>query len=237
MTPDDRPVALRLAHLHLRMGSLALARAELELAWGGRSLDGPALVDLAEARWRMGNLDGAGQAAGIALEQGVTDPLALVIAAEAAVAAGRRTEADELAATAIEGLETTLDALFAGMPRSQVWPGDPEAEAAPVDTPDALAGDLGVPASMTAAESLAAGRAALAAGSIADAGLDLSLAMRLEPGLAEEVLAAVGDAGSEPLLALVAGDALRLLGRNEEAAARYEQVRARPPLAGDPGPG
>jgi tetratricopeptide (TPR) repeat protein len=237
MTADDRSVALRLARLHLRLGSLALARAELELAWGSRSLDGPALVDLAEARWRTGNLEGAGEAAGIALEQGVTDPLALVIAAEAAVAAGRRAEADDLAATAIEGLETTLDALFAGMPRSQVWPGDPEAEAAPADIPAAITGDPGVPASATAAESLAAGRAALAADSIADASLDLSLAIRLEPGLAEDVLAALGDAGSEPLLALVAGDALRLLGRHEEAAARYEQARARPPHAADPEPG
>jgi tetratricopeptide (TPR) repeat protein len=237
MTPDERPVALRLAHLHLRMGSLALARAALELAWSNHSLDDQALVDLAEARWRMGNLDGAGQAAGIALEHGATDPLALVIAAETAAAAGRRADADELAATVIEGLETTLDALFAGMPRSQVWPGDPEAEAAAAVAPDTLAGDLGAASSAPAAESLAAALAALEAGSIVDAGLGFSLAMRLEPGLAEDVLAAVGDGRPEPFLALVAGDALRLLGRDEEAAASYERALARSPLAEDPEPG
>lgn len=237
MTPDDRPIALRLAHLHLRMGSLALARAELELLGSSDSLDASGLADLAEARWRTGSLEGAGEAARNALERGETNPLALVIAAEAAAAAGRRADADELAATVIEGLETTLDALFAGMPRSQVWPGDPEAEAAPLDAPDALAGDLGIPLSEAAAEALADGRTALAAGSIADAGLSLSVAIRLEPRLAEDVLATIGDGGPEPFLALVAGDALRLLGRDEEAAASYDRARALAPRTGGPDAG
>lgn len=166
MTRGDRPIALRLAHLHLRMGSLPLARAELELLAGSGSLDAPGLVDLAEARWRTGDLDGAGTAAADALEQGAGDPLALVIAAEAAAAAGRRAEADELAATAMGGLETTLDALFAGMPRSQVWPGDPEAEAVSADATDELAGETGVSVAAAAAEALADGRAALAAGHV-----------------------------------------------------------------------
>lgn len=237
MTRGDRPIALRLAHLHLRMGSLPLARAELELLAGSGSLDAPGLVDLAEARWRTGDLDGAGTAAADALEQGAGDPLALVIAAEAAAAAGRRAEADELAATAMGGLETTLDALFAGMPRSQVWPGDPEAEAISADATDELAGETGVPVAAAAAEALAGGRAALAAGHVPDAALDLSVAIRLEPQLAAEVLAVIGDGGADPFLALVAGDAMRLLGRDQEAAASYERARARLSPGEDPGPG
>ena len=43
---------LVLARLHLRLGSLALARAELETLAGQDALDGEGLVDLAEARWR-----------------------------------------------------------------------------------------------------------------------------------------------------------------------------------------
>ncbi len=234
MTPGDRPIELRLARLHLRMGSLALARAELELLARNGSLDAPALVDLAEARWRTGDLDGAGEAAGEALERGASDPLALVVAAEAAAVAGRRAEADDLATAAIAGLETTLDALFAGMPRSQVWPGDPEAEAAPADLPDGLAGGIGVPVPAAATDALAAGREALATGRTADAALGLSVAIRLDPRLAEDVLDAIDDGGSEPFLALVAGDALRLLGRDQEAAASYDRARAQPPLAGDP---
>jgi tetratricopeptide (TPR) repeat protein len=237
MTPGDRPIALRLARLHLRMGSLALARAELELSGGSGSLDAPALVDLAEARWRTGDLRGAGEAAGEALERGANDPLALVIAAEAAAAAGRRAEADDLATAAIGGLETTLDALFAGMPRSQVWPGDPETATTPTAIHDDLASGIGVPVPAAATDALAAGREALAAGDITDAALGLSVAIRLDPRLAEDVLDAIGDGVSAPFLALVAGDALRLLGRDQEAAESYERARVQAPFAGGPEPG
>ena len=146
MMLNDRPVALRLAHLHLRMGSLALARAELEVIDGSGALDAPAMVDLAEARWRTGDLARAGVAADRALDGGADDPLAFVIAAEAAAARGRHAEADDLAGRALENLGTTLDALFAGMPRSTVWPGDPEAAMAPVPVTDADTAETGPPA-------------------------------------------------------------------------------------------
>ena len=51
---------LILARLHLRLGSLALARAELETLAGRDALDADGLVDLAEARWRTGDIAGAG---------------------------------------------------------------------------------------------------------------------------------------------------------------------------------
>lgn len=48
--PPDRPTDLRMSRLHLRMGALELARAELEALAGGSELDTDALIDLAEAR-------------------------------------------------------------------------------------------------------------------------------------------------------------------------------------------
>ena len=107
------------------MGSLALARAELEALADAGELEAPELLDLAEARWRTGDLAGAGEAATAALGRGADDPLAFVIAAEAVAAVGRPAEARRLAARALVGLDGSLDTLFAGMPRSAIWPIDP----------------------------------------------------------------------------------------------------------------
>lgn len=119
-----RPVDLVLARAHLRMGSLALARAELEILAGRGALDIPGHVDLAEARWRTGDLARAGQAAAVALGAGMDAPVALAIAAEAAAALGRPNEARRLATRALENAAGPIDTLFAGMPRSGVWPAD-----------------------------------------------------------------------------------------------------------------
>lgn len=133
MTTDDparvdgtapRPVDLVLAHTHLRLGSLALARAELEILAGQGVLDIPGHVDLAEARWRTGDLSGAGEAASVALGAGEDAPVALAIAAEVAAALGRPNEARRLATKAMEAAVGPIDHLFAGMPRSGVWPAD-----------------------------------------------------------------------------------------------------------------
>src|SRR4051812_28876691 len=87
--PGARLPGLRLATLHLRMGMLPLARAELEAAAGRGKLDEPALLDLAEARWRTGDLAGAGEAAHAVIGRGLEAPLAYVIAAESIAALGR----------------------------------------------------------------------------------------------------------------------------------------------------
>ena len=55
-----RIVDLRMARVHLRMGQLMLARAELEDLFRRDALDVVGLAVLAEARWRTG--DGAGAA-------------------------------------------------------------------------------------------------------------------------------------------------------------------------------
>lgn len=122
--PSSRPVELALARVHLRLGSLALARVELEILADLGELDLPGQVDLAEVRWRTGDLTGAGEAATVALGAGEDEPLALAVAAEAAAGLGRPTEARRLAALAMERMTVPIDGLFAGIPRSGVWPAD-----------------------------------------------------------------------------------------------------------------
>lgn len=125
----DRQADLIVARIHLRLGSLGLARAELETLAGRDLLDDEAIRDLAEARWRTGDITGAGEAAVAYLESHPDDVLALVIAAEAQADLGRPSEARRLAGRALEGSSGSLDPIFAGMPRSQVWPVDPGAPA------------------------------------------------------------------------------------------------------------
>jgi len=120
--PSPRLVALRIAGIHLRTGSLGLARAELEAAAGRGALDEDALLDLAETRWRTGDLAGAGEVANALLATGRRDATALVVAAEAVAALGRPSEARRLASLALAEAGPRLDEIFAGMPRSHVWP-------------------------------------------------------------------------------------------------------------------
>lgn len=131
----SRSPDLALARLHLRLGSLALARAELETLAGRDALDEDGLVDLAEARWRTGDITGAGEAASAALDDEDGPLLALVVAAEAAAARGRPTEARRLADRAMEVAAGSIDVLFAGMPRAGVWPPD---AAAPPPSPTTM---------------------------------------------------------------------------------------------------
>jgi hypothetical protein len=126
--PVDAPsrgADLVLAGLHLRMGSLSLARAELESMAGAGALDVPGAVDLAEARWRTGDLVGAGEIAGEVLAGGHEAVVVLVIAAEAAAGLGRPSEARRIAGRALTLADGPIDPVFAGMPRSAVWPADP----------------------------------------------------------------------------------------------------------------
>jgi hypothetical protein len=107
------------------MGQLTLARAELEDLLARDALDVPGLAALAEARWRTGDGAGAADAALGHVEAGGTDDVALCIAAEALAADGRSTEARELMDRLPVADTTTLDALFAGMPRRAFWPAGP----------------------------------------------------------------------------------------------------------------
>jgi hypothetical protein len=99
-----RDIDGRLARVHLRTGSLGLARAELEIMAGTGRLDREALADLAEARWRTGDLPGAARAAQAHLEQGGREPVAYVVAAEALLASGQPRDAREMADRLLVGM-------------------------------------------------------------------------------------------------------------------------------------
>ncbi len=233
-----------MARLHLRMGSTLLARAELESFAGRGSLDEDALLDLAEVRWRTGDLAGAGEAANALIEIGREDALALAIAAEATAALGRPGEARRLAGRAVAAAGgRSIEALFAGMPRSLIWPENLTGDDAPQDAiaerpapsrpvrphvaaaPAQGGATSAAPASPAAAEALAGGLAALGSGDITRAALRLGVALRLEADFAEAVIDAIGERAMDPQLALVVGDAYRLLGRESEALAAFDRAR------------
>ncbi|HEX2756745.1 MAG TPA: hypothetical protein VHM48_14845 [Candidatus Limnocylindrales bacterium] len=261
---------LILARVHLLLGSLSLARTELETLAGRGVLDDEAIRDLAEARWRTGDVLGAGEAATEWLVAHPDDVLGLVIAAEAQATLGRPGEARRLAGRAMERADGSLDPVFAGMQRSPIWPVEPGSSVGPVgvlfddlhpgpqavdplpppldgrsggfgtfpdDDPDALPGSA-VPIAPATGPSLwgdeAAGRAvtsadaldpttlfhqarvALEAGQAAEAATGLILALRASPGLAPAVLDLLAGR-SDSILALVRGDAQRIVGREVEA--------------------
>ena len=124
--PGDA-VEQRLAGIHLRLGSLSLARAELEELAAADSLDVMGLADLAEVRWRTGDLDPASAAALAHLAAGGVEPIALIIAAEAAAVAGRPAEARTHVAALDALTAAELERHFAGMPRRAFWPSGPAA--------------------------------------------------------------------------------------------------------------
>jgi len=129
---------LRLARLHLRVGMLGLALAELEDLEHRGLLGSAERALLAEARWRTGDGDGAADAARAHLEAGGTEPVAVCIAAEAAAADGRPGEARSLMDRLGLADAASLDALFAGMPRRAFWPSAPTE---PTES-DTLFGDI-----------------------------------------------------------------------------------------------
>jgi hypothetical protein len=260
---DERAADLVLARLHLRLGSLGLARAELETMAGRNGLDDQGIRDLAEVRWRTGDLAGAGDAAVAYLEGEPDDVLALVIAAEMQAHLGRPGEARRLASRALAGSTGPIDALFAGMPRSSVWPVDAGGPIEPagtlftdlgaaapdwsVETPgatpvagsassgaetpeapaetvgpglwDALHGSV-APAFPDPDELLAMARTALIADRPGQAAAALALALRAAPTLAPTVLDLIAGRPG-PVLALVRGDAHRIVGHEAEAMRDY----------------
>ncbi|MFL5778744.1 MAG: hypothetical protein ACJ761_07345 [Chloroflexota bacterium] len=230
-----RDVDLALARLHLRLGLLPIARAELEALAGSGRLDDEGLTDLAEARWRTGDLVGAGHAATAALDAGRDDLVALVVAAEATAGLGRPSEARKLAGRALERSNVPMDQVFAGMPRASIWPADPVDPSAgpgfdggtlPVGRADAAgqaaawdAGEVQVPDPAT---ELSAGRAALAMDP-ARAAVHLAVALRLGPTLAPAVLDLL-EGSRAPELELVRGDAFRLVGHESDARRAFARA-------------
>jgi len=230
-TAPGRSVELVLAHAHLRLGALALARTELETLAGLGRLDTTGLIDLAEVRWRTGDLAGAGEAAAVALRGDEEHPVALLIAAEAAAALGRPSESRRLAARAMANATGSIDAIFAGMPRSAAWP--PDADEPPPTAPtlfDRAPDQLG-PAELSetaAAKAAAAAVKAAAAVELAPAPGPMTLGLwdddpPEEPGARDL---------PEPALELEAGRTAMVAGRFDEAVLRFGlALRLAPALA------
>jgi hypothetical protein len=154
---SERGADLRVARLHLRGGTYALARAELEALAGRDDLDREGILDLAEVRWRTGDLAGAAVAAAAWLEEGddagVPGVLAHVISAEAAAARGALDGAAAHVEAASAGLgdRAALEALLAGIAARATWPWEAEAVAAPAPTAPAPAPTAPAPAPPAAA--------------------------------------------------------------------------------------
>jgi hypothetical protein len=223
-------VALALARAHLRLGSLTLARAELEILAGQGALDLVGQVDLAEVRWRTGDLVSAGEAANVALGGGEEAPVALAIAAEAAAALGRPNEARQLAGRAIERADGPIDALFAGMPRSAVWPAD---AAEPPPTAGTLFHQEPGPAPNRRAADVDAGVIAARAADPGD-GVGAATATSLTLGFWDADRGSAISAAElpEPVGELEAARAALRIGSDDEAALRFGlALRLAPALA------
>jgi hypothetical protein len=150
---EDASLLRRLARIHLRTGSLTTARAQLESLAGRNLLDTTGTLDLAEARWRTGDLHGAGEAAGAYLAANGDEALGFVIAAEAASLGNHDVEARRHMEQALLRTLTSLDSIFAGIPRKAMlaesgW----ETTPAPEKTPAAESPKAAAPASEPAPE-------------------------------------------------------------------------------------
>jgi hypothetical protein len=238
----ERSPDARMARLHLRVGLLSLARAELETMAGDGTLDVPAMADLAEVRWRTGDLPGAGEAAVAHIGSGGSDAIAYVVAAESYAAQGRSGDATRMASEAIaRGID--VDTVFAGEPQSAVWngTGPPAAGAGrfrgarpPRPTTDGMDGTEQGAAEqprLTAADvspALAAARGALRARDPSGVASRLAVALRADLAEVAEAVLEIADAAivhagrlDAASLHLIRGDALTLLDRPEEAAEAY----------------
>jgi hypothetical protein len=248
----SRDVDLRLARLHLRLGSVDLARAELETAHAAAPLPADSLADLAEARWRGGNLRGAGEAARLAIAAGSTSTVAAVIRIETDAPGARSwTGAGDLPVAGLTPAE--VDGIFAGLPRSAAWPPDPAQprQAVPDSEAGAPAGPRVAPrrvsdavtepavsaparrmlpeapsaATSEPSTELDAAADDLAAGLDGAAAIRLAVLIRTLPSTAPAVLELL-EGASSPTLLIVRGDALRLLGRGAEAERAWARASA-----------
>ena len=125
VTPGSAHDDVRLARIHLRLGMLSIARAELEDLERRAALGRRDQAVLAEARWRTGEAGGAFAAAAAHLDAGGGDPVAIAIAVEAAAAEGRPAEARRLMDRLDDLDASAIDALFGGMPQRAFWPSVP----------------------------------------------------------------------------------------------------------------
>jgi hypothetical protein len=128
--PPDRTTSLRMARLHLRVGLLSLASAELEAEHAAGSIDQPGLADLAESRWRARDTAGAGEAAQAHLEGGGRETAALVVIADWLASQGRLADARRFAAQVLRRDPDGAERLLGEVARGPAWP-EPERRTEP----------------------------------------------------------------------------------------------------------
>jgi hypothetical protein len=119
---EDPSIRLRLARIHLRTGSLAIARAEFESLSATDQLDLTGQLDLAEARWRTGEIHGAGDAALAYVSGGGSEPLGFVIAAEDQAFGSHPAESKRYLEEALDRSVNGVESLFAGITPRAAWP-------------------------------------------------------------------------------------------------------------------
>jgi hypothetical protein len=158
-------------------------------------------------------------------------PIALVIAAEAAAKLGRPSEARRLAQRAMAAATGPIDAIFAGMPRSNVWP--PDADEPPPTAPT-LFDHEPEPAGQTEGAEPASGDRPAHAPATGSAAVALAPAGPVTVGFwdddetAKEGLTELPD----PALELEAGRAALVAGQLDQAALRFGMaLRLAPALA------
>ncbi len=221
-----RSADLRVARLHLRGGTHALARAQLEALAGRDELDRDGILDLAEVRWRTGDLAGAAVAAAAWLEDAdeAGDPgaLAHAISAEAAAARGvlDAAAAHVEAAMGWIGDARSLDAVLAGVVAGAAWPSEAGVVAAPTAPADHPALSPARPSSPVRASSPARPAPGSAPAPAAGAGARTS-----SPTAAELVAAGAALVGEAPQRASVLL-ALALRADREAAASVLEVLDA-----------
>jgi hypothetical protein len=111
-----------------------------------------------------------------------------------------------------------------------VRPDDATADVGAAPADDAFDDDDDLDDMPDPSEALADGRAALAAGQTGLAAMHLGLVLRLAPALAADVLESLdAETADAPELALVRGDAYRLVGREREARRAYGRARPQAP--------
>ena len=172
--------------LHLRMGSLALARAELEAA--RRRAGSSTRRRCSTSPRRAGGpatSPGPGRPRTSPCERGRDAPLALVIAAEAIAAAGPAAEARRLADRARRAPPASRSTRCSRACRGARSGRTTRSTAAAAAAAAAGSGAAVPGTGGRGVEALAGGRAALAAGDVATAALRLGVAIRLEPGFAQ----------------------------------------------------
>jgi hypothetical protein len=242
LVPDE--LALARAQLDAGLAGLAEGTIRRRLAWlEGEEVGPDEETDalralLAEALWRQGRHVGARQAID-GIRPGSPQrrlPMTMLVEAEALAAAGEPDRASGAMERVVEAIG--VDAAFelqAGLPSRLTWPLPGELQAQPARperapwspaprTADEPVGDDRVAAGRRRLEEA---RVSYVAGNLAKGDGEMSIAVRLDPGLAADGVAILEPTlGRQPPAErlLLYGDLLRAAGREVEATEAYDRA-------------